>query len=76
MEKIGSYSAYSNSIYQQNKTAKNAGNTEKTDAKEFNAASKTGEKVTLSAEAKNLLKELILLVTLIRQKLKLEEQIY
>ena len=58
MEKIGSYSAYSNSIYQQSKAAKNIKNSAKTDAKEINAASKTGEKVTLSTEAKNLLKEL------------------
>lgn len=57
MEKIGSYSAYS-SIYQQNKTAKNVKDSEKTDAKEINATSNSGEKVTLSTEAKKLLKEL------------------
>ena len=57
MEKIGSYNAYSN-VYGQSKPNKNAKGSEKADAKEINTSSKTGEKVTLSAEAKNLLKEL------------------
>jgi len=58
MEKIGNYSAYGNSIYQQNKTARNVKDSEKTDAKGIDTASKTGDKVNLSTEAKNLLKEL------------------
>ncbi len=55
MEKIGSYNAYQNNIYEQNKAAVNAPKT--ADAKNT-AEAKNNSKIELSSRAKELLKEL------------------
>lgn len=58
MEKIGTYNAYGSGIYEQNRTAKGAGASKTSAAKESGAAARADNKVTLSSGAKDLLKEL------------------
>lgn len=58
MERIGNYNAYSRSVYEQNRTVRDSGASGTAAAREANTASKASSKVTLSDDAKNLLKEL------------------
>lgn len=58
MEKIGNYSGYSRSIYEQSRAAKDANASGAAAARGTDTASQKNSKVTLSDDAKNLLKEL------------------